>query len=74
MHPNSDDELPGVSTSECQAKFARAPLRRGGAKSDVTKVRATLRLDPDVLAAFRSDGPGRQTRVNDAFRKAAGLP
>ena len=58
MHPDSDDELPGISTSECQARFARAPLRRGRAKSDVTKVLATLRLDPDVLAAFRSGGPG----------------
>ena len=74
LHPDSDDDLPDFSTSEWQAKFARAPLRRGRPKSAVTKVRTTLRLDPDVLAAFRSGGPGWQTRINDALRKAAGLP
>ena len=74
MPPDSDDDLPDFSTPEWQAKFARAPLRRGRPKSDVTKIRTTLRLDPDVLAAFRSGGPGWQTRINDALRKAAGLP
>ncbi len=74
MPPDSDDDLPDFSTPEWQAKFARAPLRRGRPKSDVTKVRTTLRLDPDVLAAFRSGGPGWQTRINDALRKAVGLP
>ncbi len=74
MPPDSDDDLPDFSTPEWQAKFARAPLRRGRPKSEVTKVRTTLRLDPDVLAAFRSGGSGWQTRINDALRKAAGLP
>ena len=32
-----------------------------------------MRLDPDVLAFFRADGEGWQTRINDALRKAAGL-
>ncbi|MCY4504293.1 MAG: BrnA antitoxin family protein [Alphaproteobacteria bacterium] len=73
-HPGSDDDLPDFSTPEWQAKFAEAPVRRGRPKSDVTKVRTTLRLDPDVLAAFRSGGPGWQSRINDALRKAAGLP
>ena len=63
-----------ISPPELQAKFARAPLRRGRPKSDVTKVRTTLRLDPDVPAAFRSGGPGWRTRINDALRKAAGPP
>ena len=74
LHPDSDDDLPDFSTPEWQAKFASASLRRGRPKSAVTKVRTTLRLDPDVLAAFRSGGPGWQTRINDALRKAAGLP
>ncbi|MCY4479678.1 MAG: BrnA antitoxin family protein, partial [Rhodospirillales bacterium] len=59
---------------EWQGKFAEAPGRRGRPKSDVTKVRTTLRLDPDVLAAFRSGGPGWQSRINEALRKAMGLP
>jgi uncharacterized protein (DUF4415 family) len=45
----------------------RPPLREK-AKSQVT-----LRLDPDVIARFREDGPGWQGRINAALRKAAGL-
>jgi uncharacterized protein (DUF4415 family) len=32
-----------------------------------------LRLDAEVVDAFRADGAGWQTRMNDALRKAAGL-
>ena len=56
MHPDSDNDLPDFGTPEWQAKFARAPVRRGRPKSSVTKVRTTLRLDPDIVAAFRSGG------------------
>ncbi|HVX80091.1 MAG TPA: BrnA antitoxin family protein, partial [Devosiaceae bacterium] len=28
---------------------------------------------PDVLAYFRAEGPGWQSRINAALRKAAGL-
>ena len=33
----------------------------------------TIRLDPDIIAAFKADGSGWQSRINDALRKAAGL-
>jgi uncharacterized protein (DUF4415 family) len=33
----------------------------------------TLRLDAKVLEHFREGGPGWQTRINEALRKAAGL-
>jgi uncharacterized protein (DUF4415 family) len=39
----------------------------------VTKVSTTLRLDPDILAAFRASGPGWQGRINHTLRKALGL-
>jgi uncharacterized protein (DUF4415 family) len=32
-----------------------------------------LRIDADVLAHFRSGGPGWQTRINEALRRAAKL-
>jgi uncharacterized protein (DUF4415 family) len=38
------------------------------------KIPVLLRVDPDVLARFRASGPGWQTRMNAALRKAAGLP
>lgn len=37
------------------------------------KQQVTLRLDPDVVAKFRESGPGWQSRMNEALRKAAGL-
>ena len=44
------------------------PPQRGVAKRQVT-----LRLDPDVIDRFRADGPGWQSRINAALRKAVGL-
>ena len=44
------------------------PPQRGAAKRQVT-----LRLDGDVVDKFRAGGPGWQSRMNDALRKAAEL-
>jgi uncharacterized protein (DUF4415 family) len=46
-------------------------VRRGRPKLDVTKKLVSLRIDQDVLQAFRDTGPGWQSKVNDALRKAA---
>ncbi len=35
------------------------------------KVSQTLRIDAHILAAFKNTGPGWQTRMNEALRKAA---
>ncbi len=45
-------------------------LRRGRGRpvKPVKKVNQTLRLDPDVLDAFRGEGPGWQSRINDILR------
>ena len=48
-------------------------VRRGRPKSDAPKEAVNIRLDPDVLAHFRRTGPGWQSRINAALRKAAGL-
>jgi len=37
------------------------------------KVSTTIRLCPDILEAFKADGPGWQTRINDALRKSLDL-
>ena len=70
---DSDDDLPDLATPEWQAKFAQVPIQRGRPKAAVTKVSTTIRLDPEVLAAFKADGPGWQTRINQALRKSVGL-
>lgn len=43
-------------------------MRRGRPSQAVTKVAVKLRLDRDVIAAFKVDGPGWQTRINQALR------
>jgi uncharacterized protein (DUF4415 family) len=48
-------------------------VRRGRPKSASPKEAVNLRLDPDVLEYFRKTGPGWQSRINEALRKAAGL-
>ncbi len=47
--------------------------RRPGRPSGSLKQRVTLRLDRDAIDRLRAGGPGWQTRINDAVRKAAGL-
>jgi uncharacterized protein (DUF4415 family) len=44
--------------------------KRGRPPSDTRKRQVTLRLDPDILEHFRAGGPGWQTAINDALRKA----
>ncbi len=45
-------------------------LKRGrGPQKAPTKVLTTVRLDADVIAFFRAQGSGYQTRINDELRK-----
>jgi uncharacterized protein (DUF4415 family) len=45
----------------------------GRPKKARPKEAVNIRLDPEVLAYFRGTGPGWQSRINAALRKAAGL-
>lgn len=71
--PVFEDDAPDLSTPYWQEQFAKAPVRRGRPKAERPKVSTTIRLDPDVLDAFKAAGPGWQGRINAALRKAAGL-
>lgn len=45
-------------------------LKRGrGPQKAPTKVLTTVRLDADILAFFKAQGSGYQTRINDELRK-----
>jgi uncharacterized protein (DUF4415 family) len=48
------------------AVFSRG---RGRPAKPDRKVNQTLRLDPDVLAAYRQQGSGWQTRINAVLRE-----
>ena len=59
--------------------FDRAEIRIGdrvirrGRPPGSAKRAVSLRLDQAVIDHFRAGGPGWQTRMNEALRKAAGL-
>jgi len=44
------------------------PVKRGRPRQAVTKEQVTIRLSPDVLAAFRQGGRGWQTRIDSVLR------
>jgi uncharacterized protein (DUF4415 family) len=69
------DDAPDLSAPDWAAHIAaQGVVTRGRPKSDAPKVSVTLRVDRDVVGRFRAQGPGWQTRMNEALRKAAGLP
>ncbi len=53
---------------EAKLTLPRRPGQRGPQRAP-TKVPTTLRLDPEVLAAFKATGRGWQTRINDALKE-----
>jgi uncharacterized protein (DUF4415 family) len=79
----ADDDIPEMT----EADFARAkPMRevmpqvvdtmkrgRGRPKSPSPKARVSLRLDREVVAAYKATGEGWQTRINDTLAHAVGL-
>jgi uncharacterized protein (DUF4415 family) len=46
---------------------------KGGRPRGSNKVQIALRLDRDAVEKFKAQGPGWQSRINEAVRKAAGL-
>lgn len=56
-----------VLPPEVLAAFGKPRGRPPGSE----KERVTIRLDRDVLERFRAGGPGWQTRINEALRRAA---
>ncbi|WP_425375384.1 BrnA antitoxin family protein [Rhizobium deserti] len=44
-------------------------MTRGRPKSLRNKVSTTIRLDPEIVQAFRSGGPGWQSRINEVLRQ-----
>lgn len=72
-HSEPDDDIPDMTTPYWAERFAKAVVQRGRPRANSPKVQTTLRLDPDVLERFKAEGPGWQSRINAALRRAAGL-
>ena len=61
--------LPPEFMAAWRAKRGRP---KGSVKPDA-KQQVSLRLDQDVIAHFRSTGPGWQSRINAALRRELGV-
>jgi uncharacterized protein (DUF4415 family) len=64
----ADEEERPLSRDEMQAGVD-AGRRQRGRPAGSDKESTTIRIDRDILAAFRSEGAGWQTRMNAALRE-----
>lgn len=62
------DEAPDLSAPEWRRIVDATPVTRGRPKSARPKISTTIRLDADIVAHFRTGGPGWQSRINQALR------
>jgi uncharacterized protein (DUF4415 family) len=72
---NMTDEEDRVLTAAAESDPDNLPAdelfkRRGRPPLDNPKMAVKLRLDPDVVAHFKSGGPGWQTRINETLRRS----
>ena len=77
LGPKDYEEIPELTDEDFargQWHIGGVPVKRGRPKSKRPKRAVSLRLDPDIVAHFRRAGPGWQSRINAALRKAAKLP
>ena len=76
IEPHEYDEAPEWTKKDFAAAEIREGdkvIRRGRPPLDSPKRLVSLRLDRDLVEHFRKKGPGWQTRINTALRKAARL-
>src|SRR5262249_20232469 len=74
VDPDDAPELTQAMAERADLYHGDELIRRGRPPSDHPKQALKLRIDPDVVEHFRASGPGWQTRINDALRRAAQLP
>lgn len=61
-----EDERP--ATAQELAHGLASARKRGRPAGGGLKEQVAIRLDKDILEAFRAQGPGWQTRINQALR------
>ena len=69
-----DDEAPELTKEmldRAEIRHGDKIIKRGRPPLENPKEAVKLRLDHDVLAAYRKTGSGWQTRINADLRKAA---
>lgn len=72
VDPDDAPEWTDEEWDRAEIRIGDTVIRPGRPKGSA-KQPVSLRLDKDVIERFRADGPGWQSRINEALRKAAGL-
>lgn len=67
--PDTAPELADEWFDKAEIRDGDKLIRPGRPPLDAPKKLVSLRLDQDVIDAFRSGGPGWQSRINAALRK-----
>ena len=62
-----EDDRPATD-QELAAALEAAAVKRGRPAGSGTREQIAIRIDRDVLTAFRAAGPGWQTRMNAALK------
>ena len=71
IKPVEYDDAPELTDAEVAGATVSIGIRqRGRPKSETRKEAISLRVDADVLDAFKSTGEGWQTRMNGILRAA----
>lgn len=75
VDPDDAPELTDAWFEAADLCYGGAVIRKGKGRGrppmENPKVSQTLRLDADILEAFKKTGAGWQTRMNEALREAA---
>lgn len=70
MIPAGLRDTDGIAASQCLAPPPSVGRRGRGKQRTPTKVAVNIRLDADVVAAFKATGKGWQGRINAALKSA----
>jgi uncharacterized protein (DUF4415 family) len=72
VDPDDAPELDDDWFDRAELRIGDVVIRRGRPPGS-DKKQISLRVDKAVIEAFRAQGPGWQSRINETLRKAVGL-
>lgn len=67
--PDDAPELDDEFFERTDAYEGHKLIKRGRPLGSGNKISTTIRFDAEIVAAFRADGPGWQSRMNEALRE-----
>ncbi len=70
VDPDDAPELDDAFFAHAEIRDSDKVIRPGRPRSASPKQSVTLRLDQEVVAAFRQTGRGWQSRINETLREA----